>query len=288
VIIDSHAHYAHPRYEREFPYLTRTREGYALDRGDRAHLFAQMRQAGITGFIEPSIELDGIDAQLALAKDHPACLGVALGVHPTRCVRVPLHRRSELKKYISESHPVAIGETGLDFHLDRAEQHRMRQRIWFAYQLRLAEQAALPLVLHVREADEEAIRILRRHRKRLHGGVVHCFSGTLAHAQAYIDMGLTIGIGGRLLWNNADGDCLREVVRHLPLSAILIETDAPLVLPSVGRLDCPGNQQKKMRNSSLILPTVIEQIAELQGIGPELVEETVYQNTLRLFQLQIQ
>ena len=101
-------------------------------------------------------------------------------------------------------------------------------------------------------------------------------------------MGLAIGIGGRLLWNNADGERLREVVRHLPLASILVETDAPLVLPSVGRLDCANNQQKKMRNSSLILPAVIEQIASLQGVNHELVEETVYQNTLRLFRLQIQ
>lgn len=287
MIIDSHAHYAHPRYENEFPYLTLTDSGYAVEDGDRERLFAQMREEGIIGFIEPSIELERIDAQLALAAAHPACLGVALGVHPTRCVHVPLSKRHLLRQYAEQNHPIAIGETGLDFHLDRAEQHRLRQRFWFACQLRLAEQRKLPLVLHVRQADDAALRILRRHRGRLHGGVVHCFSGTAAHAQAYLELGLFIGIGGRLLWDNADGERLREAVRHIPLDALLVETDAPLVMPSIGKPDCSRSRRRRLCNSSLILPAVIDRIASLHGVCRETVEQSVLQNTVRLFHLSV-
>jgi TatD DNase family protein len=288
VIIDSHAHYAHPGYEQEFPYLTLEDGRYAIARGDRDELFARMREAGIVGFIEPSIELERIDAQLALAAAHPDCLGVALGVHPTRCVRVPLRKCRLLRQYAEQNHPLAIGETGLDYHLDREEQHRLRQRFWFTYQLRLADRLRLPLVLHVRDADDDALRILRRNRKRIHGGVVHCFTGTPEHAMAYRELGLHIGIGGKLLWDNEESARLCEAIRRLPLEAILVETDAPLVLPDIGKPDCSRSQRRRLRNSSLILPAVIERIASLHGVSPETVEQTVCRNTLRLFRIEIE
>jgi TatD DNase family protein len=228
------------------------------------------------------------DAQLALAAAHPDCLGVALGVHPTRCVRVPLRKCRLLRQYAEQNHPLAIGETGLDYHLDREEQHRLRQRFWFAYQLRLADRLRLPLVLHVRDADDDALRILRRNRKRIHGGVVHCFTGTPEHAMAYRELGLHIGIGGKLLWDNEESARLCEAIRRLPLEAILVETDAPLVLPDIGKPDCSRSQRRRLRNSSLILPAVIERIASLHGVSPETVEQTVCRNTLRLFRIEIE
>jgi TatD DNase family protein len=153
------------------------------------------------------------------------------------------------------------------------------------YQIKLADKLNLPLVLHVREADKDTARILRRNKKRLHGGVVHCFTGSTEDALEFISLGYAIGIGGKLLCDNETGRSLCETVKRIPLSSIVAETDAPLVFPDLREGICGTNQRKKLCNSSLILPSVIRRIAELRGEDAEYVEAEIYENTLRVFGL---
>ena len=173
----------------------------------------------------------------------------------------------------------------MDYHYPRREQHRLRQKRWFVHQIKLADRLGLPLVLHVRDADGDALRILRRFRTKLHGGVIHCFHGDLQTAEAYIGLGYALGIGGKLLWDDEEGRRLGETIRRVPLSALLAETDAPFVFPDIGDGIAGKNQRKKLCNTSLILPAVIRRIAELRGEPRETVEETVYCNTIRVFGL---
>ena len=195
MIIDSHAHYAHPKYDREFPYLCEKDGEYAGARADREGLFAEMKRAGITQIIEPSIGFDAIEKQIALAESHKDYIKLVLGVHPTRCIHISLKKRKALKAYAEKYAPIAIGETGLDYHYDRKEQKRFLQKRWFNYQIKLAHKLELPLVLHVREADKDAVKILKRNKKRLHGGVAHCFTGGTEDAMEFISLGYAIGIG---------------------------------------------------------------------------------------------
>lgn len=102
----------------------------------------------------------------------------------------------------------AIGETGLDYHLPR--KHRLTQLLWFRYQLGLARRLGLPLVLHIRMADRDALAMLRRRRRQLPGGVVHCFQGDWDTARAYLDLGFCLGIGGALL--RRESEALRDAV----------------------------------------------------------------------------
>ncbi|MBQ8408319.1 MAG: TatD family hydrolase [Clostridia bacterium] len=285
MIIDSHAHYAHPRFDTEIPYLREENGAMKVCRADREALLAELKKNGIAGVIEPSIGFDSIEKQLTIVSEHSDFMWATVGVHPTRCINTAWEKRRSVEKYAEKSDLIAIGETGLDYHYPRNQQHRLRQKRWFVFQIKLADKLNLPLILHVRAADRDALRILKKHKARLHGGVAHCFSGDAQLAREYIGLGFAIGIGGRLLCNDEQGRALCDAVKHVPLSSILVETDAPFVLPDTDELQCSGKQRRKLCNSSLILPAVIRRIAEIRGEAYASVEDAIYQNTVRVFGL---
>ena len=287
MIIDSHAHYAHKKYEGEFPYLCEQNGAYTVQRATRERLFEQMRERGIVGVIEASIGFDQIENQLALHTASDIQIWKTVGVHPTRCIYTPWKNRKKVAAFAETASPIAIGETGLDYHHPRIKQRRLLQKLWFHDQLRLADRLQLPLILHIRSADRAALSILKRYKTRLHGGVVHCFSGDASLAEEYISLGFALGIGAKLLCGDKQAEILRETVKHVPLSALLVETDAPYVLPDRETLNCKQKQYGKIRNSSLILPAVIRKISELREEDYEMVEQAIYQNTVRVFQLNI-
>ena len=282
MIIDSHAHYSHRLYEGEFPYLDRREGSFCLSRGDRRGLLEAMERAGIGLCIEPSTGLDRIEDQLALVAEYGPHFRLALGIHPKKCAGTVWEDREKLREYVLTNEIVAIGETGLDYHLPPDELDKPLQKQWFEYQIRLAHERQLPLILHIRDADQDALEILSRHREQLHGGVAHCFGGDYQTAMAYIGLGFALGIGGRLLQEDA---ALKDAVKRVPLESLLVETDAPYIRPDISSLPGSGRQRKKVRNTSLILPAVIEKIAALRGEPRALIEEAVYQNTVRIFRL---
>jgi TatD DNase family protein len=144
----------------------------------------------------------------------------------------------------------------------------------------------LPVILHVRDAHEDALRILRWHPARKLGGVIHCFYGSKEIAEQHLKLGYHIGIGGSVLQLEERAKDLREAIPHIPLDQILLETDAPFILPYCKDVIQP-KLLRRARNTSLILPAVIEKIAELKGIPADDVEQATTENTIRLFQLPI-
>ena len=286
MIIDSHAHYTTNRFLGEYRYLTFQNGEYTAVEGNLTTMMEAFLEAGIVHSIEPAIDLASNERILAICRAHPDRLSPVLGCHPTRCIKEKWADRKKLARLIRENNIVAVGETGLDYHHPRKEQQRFKQFLWFWYQLGLAQKAKLPLVLHIRQADRDALRILKFHPARKNGGVVHCFNGDWATAQQYLAMGFHIGIGGSLLQKPENSQALEEAVRHIPLDRILIETDAPYVHPYFG--EGPGKKPlKKSRNCSMILPVVIARIAELKNISPETVAEETAKNAIRLFGLKV-
>ena len=231
MIIDSHAHYANNCYKKPFRYLTRDENSYALKEGELPQLLQEMEDANIRCFIEPGVSLHSCEEVLQLCKEYPGKIFPAMGVHPTRSIYEKWSNRKKLEKLTKADGVIAIGECGLDYHYKREEQHRLKQHIWFIYQLNLAWKLKLPVILHVRDAHEDALRILRWHPARKLGGVIHCFNGTWETAQKYLKLGYHIGIGGSILQQEERAKDLREAVRHISLDRILIETDAPFILP---------------------------------------------------------
>ena len=285
MIIDSHAHYAHGRFDNEFPCLCVDNETYSVCSADRKKLLDEMKSRGIIGSIEASIGFNDIEKQMQTVRENSSCMWSSLGVHPTRCIHTAWKNRKKLTEYAEKYQPIAVGETGLDYHYPRGEQHRLLQKMWFVYQIKLAKKLGLPLILHIRDADADALKILKKYRSQLLGGVAHCFSGDAETAMEYISLGFAVGIGGKLLCDDEKGRILSETVKNIPLSSIVVETDAPFVLPDIGEIKCSRNQRRKLCNSSLILPQLVRRIAELREEDCEYVEEAIFQNTVRVFSL---
>ena len=144
----------------------------------------------------------------------------------------------------------------------------------------------LPVILHVRDAHEDALRILRWHPARKLGGVIHCFYGSKEIAEQYLKLGYHFGIGGSVLQLEERARYLWEAIPNIPLDRILVETDAPFILPYCKDVIQP-KLLRRARNTSLILPAVIKKIAELKGIPAEEVEQATTNNVIRLFRLPV-
>jgi len=284
MIIDSHAHYNNNAYKKPFRYLTRNEDGYALAEGDRDQLFQELLDANIPYSIEPGVSLQSCEEVLKLADEYPGRIFPAMGIHPTRSIYEKWSDRKKLDDFAKMPGVIAIGECGLDYHYKREEQHRLKQHIWFLYQLDLAWRLKKPVILHVRNSHEDALRILKWHPARKLGGVIHCFYGSWDIAEQYLMLGYHFGIGGSLLQQEERAGALWEAVKHIPLDKILVETDAPFILPYCKDVIQP-KLLRRARNTSLILPVVIEKLANLKSVSTEIVEQKVFENTIHLFHL---
>ena len=284
MIIDSHAHYNNSAYKKLFRYLSYDKDGYSLKESELPQLMQEMEEANIRYFIEPGVSLQSCEEVLQLCAEYPGRVFPAIGIHPTRSIFEKWSDRHKLDEYANTPGVVAIGEIGLDYHYKREEQHRLKQHIWFLYQLNLAWKLKLPVILHVRNAHEDALRILKWHPGRKLGGVIHCFYGSKEIAEQYLKLGYYIGIGGSVLQLEERAKDLWEAIPHIPLDRILVETDAPFILPYCKDVIQP-KLLRRARNTSLILPAVIKKIAELKDISHDEVERTTTENTINLFSL---
>ena len=285
VIIDSHAHYNNSAYKKPFRYLAWD-NGYALKEGDRAQLFDELLATDIPYSIEAGISLQSCEEVLQLCAEYQNRIFPAIGIHPTRSVFENWKDRKQLDVMAKADGVIAIGECGLDYHYKREEQHRLRQHIWFLYQLDLAWKLKKPVILHVRDAHEDALRILRMHPARKLGGVIHCFYGSWEIAEQYLKLGYHFGIGGSILQQEERAKDLWEAIPNIPLDRILLETDAPYILPYCKDVIQP-KLLRRARNTSLILHEVIKKVAELKRLSVSQVEEAAFANTISLFNLPI-
>ena len=284
-MIDSHIHLSHRQFDQTFPYIGFDHDKYTILSGDRSSLITSMKEQGVECCIEPAIDVDSNELLLRLSEENKGFIYPAVGNHPTRCIKSTWRDFKRVREYSERAVVIAIGETGLDYHYERREQHRLRQKIWFRWQIDLADRLGLPLVLHIRMANEDAIAILRRNKKKLHGGVCHCFAGGPDEAKIYTEeLGLHLGIGGTLLMKPEISEPLRQTVAAIPSEYLLLETDGPYVKP-VRPEDISGKKWTKARNTSLILPAVAAKIAEIKGVTVEEVMEITADNAKRVFRL---
>ena len=286
-MIDSHIHLTYKYFDQIFPYIDFDGEDFKIVAdGRRDALIDEMKSRGISCCIEPAIDVDSNELLLNLSKGCDGFIYPAVGNHPTRCINSKLRDFKRVKKFSEGDGIIAIGETGLDYHYERKDQYRLKQKIWFQWQINLADKLGLPLILHIRQADEDAVKILRKNQKKLHGGVCHCFCGGADIARIYTEeFGLCLGIGGTLLMKPKYRRQLEETVIATPIEYLLLETDGPYVKPE--RPDAvTGKKWTKARNTSLILPAVAEKIAYLKGISVEEVLRITEENTKRVFKIE--
>lgn len=227
-----------------------------------------IKEAGVESMIVSCCTKEEQLANLSYLKEKESVY-LALGYHPEEAGKIDAKDILSLKECLTTiSNVVAVGEIGLDYYYTKENQKE--QQILFESQLKLAEQLHLPVVIHSRDATKETIEILKKYKVK---GVIHCFSGSLETAMIYIKMGYKLGIGGVVTFKNSH---LGEVVKHIPLSSILLETDSPYLSP------VPYRGEK---NSPKRIPIIASKIADLKGISLEEVEKITTENAREVFDL---
>lgn len=251
-----------------------THESFAPDRDA---VMARALDAGVRRQIVTGTDLANSALAAALAAEHPAMLSSTAGVHPHHAHSLEASRRDELRELLRLPQVVAVGECGLDYFRDFSP--RDAQRSAFIAQLEIAASAGKPVFLHQRDAHEDFTAILREFRGALAGGVAHCFTGGRTELEDYLALDLCIGVTG---WVNDErrGERLRQSVPHIPVDRLMLETDAPYLLPR--DLD---PRPKTRRNEPSYLPHIARAVAHLRGEAAEDLAASTTRNATRLFAL---
>lgn len=238
---------------------------------DQAAVLSRARDAGVALIINVATGLKDAAQVLQTARRSPGVFAV-LGVHPHGVAPLRDGDLEALAPLVADPRVVAVGEIGLDFYRRRSPLEA--QRYWFHRQLEFAQTHRKAVVIHTREATETTLEVLREHRLGLHGGVMHCFHGSLKEAHAFLDLGLCISFSGTLTYPTAAS--LREVATKLPLDRILVETDCPYLPPQPWR---------GKRNEPAYVVATAQQLAALRGLSLAEVAASTWANTLTAFGL---
>lgn len=254
MLVDSHAHIDTSRFD-----------------SDREAVIQAAFAGGVTRIIDPGCDLASSRAALALAKAYPGAIFAGVGTHPHEATTYNTEVEEQYRALAREAEVVAIGEFGLDYF--RMLSPRDTQREVFCAHLQLAHELNLPCIIHVRDAHEDVLELLRAHGRGLRG-VFHCFSGTVAQAEECLELeGFLLSFAGPL---TKQGNELPEVARLAPSSRILVETDSPYLVPKPLRA---------RRNEPLFVKQTAEKLAEIRGTTLEEIAQVTTANAVRLFSL---
>ncbi len=196
----------------------------------------------------------------------------AVGWHPVDSIHMKPEDLEWIASLCTHEKVVAIGEIGLDYHWDTSPKD-VQQRV-FRQQIGLAREVGKPIVIHNRDAHEDIVNILKEERAEEVGGVMHCFSGSWETARQCLDLGFYISLGGPVTFKNARVP--KEVLKHVPLDRLLIETDCPYLAPHPNR---------GKRNEPSYVRYVAEAAAEMKGKSLEEISRITTENAEKCFRL---
>jgi len=236
---------------------------------DRDDMIRRALDAGITRFFVPAIDSQYWEAMCALEKAYPENTFLMMGLHPTHVKENVAEELAFVKTQLDKRNFYAVGEIGIDLYWDKT--FLAAQQEAFVTQIRWAKEKGLPIVIHCREAFEEIFEILEGEKDEKLFGIFHCFTGTLAQAQRAISFGMKLGIGGVVTFKNGQID---RFLHTLPLSALVIETDAPYLAPTPYR---------GKRNESLYLLKVVDKLAAIYNCTAADIAKATTQNARDVF-----
>ena len=250
---------------------------------DRDAILARATAAGVGLIVNPGIDLAHSRAALALADRYPMVYA-AVGVHPNSSATFDEKTLDEVRALAAHPKAVAIGEIGLDYYWKDVPPAQQVQA--FEAQLDLAAELGLPVIIHSREANEDVAQTLRSWvagpnfqqstlAQRPYAGVLHAFSGDLELAQEAYNWGFVLSLGGPVTFKNAHA--LHQLVRGLDPLRLMLETDAPYLTP---------HPHRGTRNEPAYIPLILEQLAELSGMRPDLLAQASSELALRFFDLE--
>lgn len=254
MIFETHAHYDDEAFEE-----------------DREELLKDMQNNGIETIVNVGASLKSTASTVELTRKYPFIYGAA-GIHPNETGELNEQNFLWLREQCMLDKIVAVGEIGLDYYWDEPE-HDI-QKYWFERQLDLAREIKKPVIIHSRDAAKDTFDIMKEKKAEEIGGVIHCFSYSPEIALDYVKMGFFIGIGGVVTFKN--GKKMKEVVKAVPFDRIVLETDSPYLAPEPNR---------GKRNSSLNIPYIANQIAQIKDVTYEEVIEQTRNNAKILYHL---
>lgn len=238
---------------------------------DRAEVLARARLAGVTAFVSVGVGrgLAAPREAVALAAREPDVFAT-VGVHPHDVAKMTEDDWRQLEGLAREPRVVGVGESGLDYHYEHSP--REAQRDAYRRFIDLARKVERPIVSHVRDAHDEAAAILRE--AGAWPGVIHCFTGGVAEARVYLDLGQYLSFSGILTFKNAIA--IREAAAFAPLDRILVETDSPYLAPIPYR---------GKRNEPAFVAETLTALAALRGSSVADLDQATSENTRRIFRL---
>jgi TatD DNase family protein len=236
---------------------------------DRDQMIERALKAGISRFYLPAIDSSYTQSMYALEQKYPENIFLMTGLHPTHVKQDPKTELAHIKENLEYRKFVAIGEIGIDLYWDKT--NLKQQQTAFRFQIQLAKQYKLPIVIHCRDAFDEVFEILEAEKSDDLFGIFHCFTGTLAQAHRAISYNMKLGIGGVVTFKNGKID---QFLSEIDLSHIVLETDAPYLSPEPFR---------GKRNESAYLLNVLDKVAVVYGMDKQDIAEITTNNALDIF-----
>ncbi len=227
--------------------------------------------AKVDPILLPGVNAEGIPELLEMADRYKGHIYPLIGLHPEETKADYQEELDAIAKYLDDKRVIGIGEIGLDFYFSR--EFEKEQIKVFDIQLSWAKERKLPLSLHIRNAYEEAIPVLKKHDHSGLKGVLHCFSGGIQEAQWGIRFGFALGVGGVITFKN---NKLQDIVKEVGLQHIVLETDAPYLAPMPYR---------GKTNESSYVPLIAQKVAEVTGESIVTVMTVTTENAKKIFNL---
>lgn len=232
--------------------------------------------AGVERIVITGTDVSHSERALALAERFDHICVATVGVHPHNASEYSAGVSSELRDMLSHDKAVAVGECGLDFN--RNFSTRQEQIRAFEAQLELAVDLQMPVFMHQRDAHDDFVAIIKSCRDDLNQIVAHCFTGSISEVNDYLLLDMHVGITGWIC-DERRGHDLQQAVRHIPLDRVMLETDAPYLLPR----DLEVKPEKKNRNEPSFLPHIAKSVSRYMGVDEGELIDAAYENSFNFF-----
>lgn len=241
---------------------------------DRSQAIERAKAEGIRAMVMPNIDSESVEDLLSTARQFPGYCFPCMGLHPTS---VKDHFEEELRvidAHLTKQKFYAVGEIGIDLYWDKT--FIQQQREAFRYQVKLAKQLRLPIIIHARQSFQEIFDIIDQENDSNLTGVFHSFTGTLEDYQHIADYGgFMVGIGGVVTYKHGGVD---KVVKHMDIDRVLVETDSPYLSPV---------PQRGKRNESANLKYIVAKISDILSVTTDEVANITTRNAVKLFSLDL-
>lgn len=238
---------------------------------DREKMIERAFEAGVNRIVVVGIDEETIPLAIELAEKYES-IYATVGWHPKEAIHYKEYHLDYLREMSKHEKVVAIGEMGLDYYWDTSPKD-VQDKV-FREQIRLAKEVNLPIIIHNREATDDVIHILQEEDAAEVGGIIHCYSSSIANLAPFLEMNFYISLAGPVTFKNVKE--LKEVAKHIPLDRLLIETDAPYLAP---------HPYRGKRNEPAYVTKVAEEIASLREMDYEEICRITTENALRVYRI---